>query len=193
MLLLIPYVSEATATPVKYSEKEKEEKEITLTEYPSRETLRYGSSSAGAKVYAAEGCAYCHTQMIRPSYAGTADMWRENWGGRDKEGLSRQTRPEDYTGESFAFLGYQRLGQDLANVGHRITDREEMHRHLYDPKSFDVDSGMPAYKHLYKKGPTGKMEPTSEANALVDYLLSRKKDARIPAADTRNKLPAETK
>ena len=116
--------------------------------YPDRSTLRYGESDFGAKVYAAEGCAYCHTQMVRPTYAGP-DMWRSGWGGRESEGLSRETRPEDYFGEGFAYLGYQRLGQDLSNVGHRITSREKMHRHLYDPKSFDGDSGMPAFKHLY--------------------------------------------
>lgn len=183
ILLVLPYLGEAKAKPVAYSEAD----EVELTEYPDRGTLRYGSSSVGAKVYAAEGCAYCHTQMIRPSYAGQADMWRENWGGRDAEGLNRETRPEDYTGEPFAFLGYQRLGQDLSNVGHRITTREDMHRLLTDPKSFESDSGMPAYRHLYKKGPNGELVPTFKADALVDYLLSRKKDAKIPAADTRNR------
>lgn len=183
ILILSPYLAEATATPVEYEEKDEVE---GLTHYPERLTLRFGSSSVGAKVYAAEGCAYCHTQMIRPTYAGP-DMWRDNWGGRDAEGLNRETRPEDYVGEPFAFLGYQRLGQDLSNVGHRIPSREEMHRHLYDPKSFDVDSGMPAYKHLYKKGPGGDLIPTEKAEALVDYLMSRKKDAKIPAADTRNR------
>ena len=183
ILIVFPYIAEAKIEPVEYSEADEAE---GLTTYPERATLRYGSSSVGARVYAAEGCAYCHTQMVRPTYAGK-DMWRDNWGGRDAEGLSRETRPEDYYGEPFAFLGYQRLGQDLSNVGHRITSREEMHRHLSDPKSFDVDSGMPAYKHLYKKGPDGSLIPTEKANALVDYLLSRKKDAKIPAADTRNR------
>ena len=153
--------------------------------YPDRQTLRFGESDFGAKIYAAEGCAYCHTQMVRPTYAGP-DMWRTGWGGRDPEGLSRETRPEDYFGESFAFLGYQRMGQDLSNVGHRITSREEMHRHLYDPRSFDQDSGMPAYTHLYTRE-GDRYVPTAKAEALVDYLLSRKKDAKIPVADTRNR------
>lgn len=184
LLVMKPYIAEATVEPVAYSEADEV---VGIPAYPDRSTLRYGSSDFGAKVYAAEGCAYCHTQMVRPTYAGP-DMWRDNWGGRDAEGLSRSTRPEDYHGEPFAFLGYQRLGQDLSNVGHRITSRDEMHRHLYDPKSFgDGDSGMPKFLHLYEKSETtGEYIPTARAEALVDYLMSRKKDAKIPEADKRN-------
>ena len=184
LLIVAPYISQAKMKPIPYSEKEREEDE-NLTVYPDRSTLRHGSSDFGRKIFAAEGCAYCHTQMVRPTYAGP-DMWRGNWGGRDSEGLSRETRPEDYYGEPFAYLGYQRMGQDLSNLGHRISSREEMHRHLYDPRSFDNDSGMPAFKHLYKETEDGPI-PTEKAEALVDYLFSLKKDAKIPEADNRNK------
>ena len=131
--------------------------------------------------HAAEGCVYCHTQVIRPTYAGP-DMWRPGWGGREADGLARETQPMDYTLEEVAPLGYQRIGQDLSNVGHRITTRELMHQHLYDPKSLDPDSGMPAYLHLYKKSPYGEgLVPTPKAEALVDYLLSLKKDQPVPS------------
>lgn len=181
LLVMRPYLAEARDQPVPYAPADEVE---GLSAYPDRVTLRFGESDYGSKVYAAEGCAYCHTQTVRPSYAGP-DMYRVNWGGREDKGLARETRPEDFTGEDFAFLGYQRLGQDLANLGHRITKREDMHRHLYDPKSFDPDSGMPAYRHLYRKSESGKMVPTERADALVDYLLSRKKDAKIPAGQTK--------
>lgn len=177
LLVFRPYVAEAKVTPIEYSAEDEVE---GLTAYPDRSTLRYGSSDLGQKIYASEGCAYCHTQMVRPTYAGP-DMWRDNWGGRDAEGLSRETRPEDYLGEPFAYLGYQRLGQDLSNVGHRIKSRKEMHMHLYDPESLGKE-GMPAYSHLYDD--SGNPKPAAEA--LVDYLMSRKKDAKIPAADKRN-------
>ena len=183
LLILRPYLAEAKIEPLVYSE---EDGVSGVTHYPDRSTMRSGSSDLGAKVYAAEGCAYCHTQMVRPTYAGR-DMWRQGWGGRESDGLNRETRPEDYFGEEIAQLGYQRLGQDLSNVGHRITSREEMHRHLHSPREFDPDSGMPAYRHLYiERDDSGKPEATGRAEALVDYLLSRKKDAKIPEADTRN-------
>ncbi|MEO0414104.1 MAG: cbb3-type cytochrome c oxidase subunit II [Verrucomicrobiota bacterium] len=175
-LIVIPFTLESKTQPVAYAE---EDEMVAGEVYPNRNVF-YGQSDLGAKVYAAEGCAYCHTQMVRPTYAGP-DMWRE-WGGRHDEGLARETRPEDYFGEEFAYLGYQRIGQDLSNVGHRLT-AEQIHQHLWDPQSVDKDndSGMPAYKHLYKKSSNGEYVPTAKAEALVDYLLSRKKDAKLPA------------
>lgn len=179
LLVVVPFVSMSNAAPVEYSEED--EMEGVLTGYPAPVAQKGGAGDYGREIYAAEGCAYCHTQMIRPTYAGP-DMWRPGWGGREDEGLARETRPQDYVTETYAPLGYQRIGQDLSNVGHRITDRETMHRHLYDPKSIDVDSGMPAYRHLYEKSPYGDgVDPTGRAEALVDYLLSLKKDQKLPS------------
>lgn len=177
LLVLVPYIQHSNLEPIPYEE----DVEGGYQEYPERAFYRVGSSDYGREIYAAEGCAYCHTQMIRPTYAGP-DMWRPGWGGRDQE-TARETRPRDYVLEDVALLGYQRIGQDLSNVGHRITTRELMHKHLSDPKSIDPNSGMPAYLHLYRESPyeEGKLIPTSRAEALVDYLLSLKKDQPLPA------------
>lgn len=181
-LVVGPFVSLSNAEPVEYTEEDGAE---GLAVYPDKVLQRHGASDFGRKIYAAEGCAYCHTQVVRPTYAGP-DMWREGWGGREEDGFARETRPQDYVNETVAPLGYQRIGQDLSNVGHRITSREVMHQHLSDPTSIDRDSGMPAYKHLYRKSQTGDgYVPTERAEALVDYLLSLKKDQQLPAAIVR--------
>lgn len=178
LLVVLPYLGQSDAAPVPYAEGQ--EVEGGLAAYPDRSLQRHGASDYGREIYAAEGCAYCHTQVVRPTYAG-ADMWRPGWGGREEDGFARETQPGDYANESVALLGYQRIGQDLSNVGHRITSEEEMHRHLYDPKSVDSDSGMPAYKHLYRRATVGEgWVPTPKAEALVDYLLSLKKDQPLP-------------
>jgi hypothetical protein len=40
---------------------------------------------------------------------------------------------------------------------------------------------MPAFKHLYRPAATGEgYAPTPKAEALVDYLLSLKKDQPLP-------------
>ena len=184
LLIIIPFVRQSDSVPIQYPEGQ--EVEGGVAAYPDATLYRFGSSDFGAQVYAAEGCAYCHTQVIRPTYAGP-DMWRPGWGGREEDGLARETQPLDYSLEEIAPLGYQRIGQDLSNVGHRITTRELMHQHLLNPKDLDPESGMPAYKHLYKISPYGKgWEPTAKAEALVDYLLSLKKDQPLPeVASTR--------
>ena len=180
-LIFIPFVSASNAKPVPYSEED--EVEGGVTAYPDQVFYRHGSSDYGRQIYASEGCVYCHTQVVRPTYAGP-DMWRPGWGGREDEGLARETRPRDYILEEVAPLGYQRIGQDLSNVGHRITSRELMHRQLSDPRSIDPDSGCPSYQHLYEDSPYGEgLIPTTRANALVDYLLSLKKDQPVPAGN----------
>lgn len=178
-LIVIPFLKMSNAQPVPYSEEEGVE---GIAAYPDKTLQRHGASDYGRQIYAAEGCAYCHTQVVRPTYAGP-DMWRPGWGGREEDGLARETQPGDYATEKVAMLGYQRIGQDLSNVGHRITSRELMHQHLVDPKGLDPNSGMPAYKHLYRKSSIGSgYVPTGKAEALVDYLMSLKKDQKIPGA-----------
>lgn len=181
-MIIVPFVQMSNAKVVPYSEDDKMPAGAEGFPDYSSASVRLGNGD-GADIYIAEGCVYCHTQMIRPTYAGP-DRWRKGWSGREDEGLARETVPQDYTGQPYALLGYQRMGPDLSNVGYRVTSREEMHRHLIDPKSFNLESGMPAYKHLYVPSPKadGSYAPTGRAEALVDYLLSRKMDAKIPAA-----------
>ena len=106
----------------------------------------------GQIVYAQEGCASCHTQMIRPTYMGY-ESWRPGFG---KEGTIeapvriRETRLGDYDGERFAYLGNQRIGPDLSNVGYRH-DEAWHHEHLYLPQSKRDFSMMPSFRHLYEK------------------------------------------
>lgn len=204
-LIVVPYVQLSDALPVKYSEKDEVD---NAWAYPSVWT---GANKDGEKVYASLGCAYCHTQMVRPTYAG-ADMWRPGWGGDEAEGLARETRAADYTNDQRAMLGYMRIGQDLANVGARNTDRAWYHQKLYNARMQNVDSNMPSYKNLYRKQQIAqpsrnaiKLEgrfaveegyevvPTEKAEALVDYLLSRKMDAKLPGAGDKEEVASTAK
>ena len=195
LLVVVPYVKLSAIEPVAYTEADGAE---GLISYPQK--AAGGNVATGERLYDSLGCAYCHTQMVRPTYAG-ADMWR-GWGGRQEGGLARETRPEDYWGDTRAMLGYVRIGPDLANVGWRTSDRAALHQHLYSPRSVNRESVMPGYESLYevrkvlgqpsasaiqldgKFAPEAGFEvvPTSDAEALVDYLISRKKDAPIPGS-----------
>ena len=75
-----------------------------------------GMMLRGARVYAANGCVYCHSQQVRPDYAA-ADIDRK-WG-------ERRSAPRDYLFQRIAFLGQMRTGPDLANVGKRPTLQEQ--------------------------------------------------------------------
>jgi len=172
---------------------------------------RAGRITDGAEVYAANGCFQCHTQLIRPTYAGN-DMFRPDWGGIAADEVRGDTRREtnafDYAGEDFAQIGVNRLGPDLSNLGRRveaiyakgIEPEQWLYRHLYNPRWTPQRRGStcPSFRFLFDvvkvKGVPSQesfpfpvedgMEivPTPDARALVSYLLSLKKDQPVPAS-----------
>jgi len=151
-----------------------------------------GLAVAGQRVYAANGCLYCHSQQVRPAPLST-DI---------EKGLGpRRTVPRDYLRAQPVFLGTMRTGPDLTNIGARQPDANWHHRHLYDPRSVTDWSIMPSFRFLYKmrqiqgqpsddavKGLTGPLAPPAgweavpndEAKALVAYLLSLKRNYPLP-------------
>ena len=84
---------------------------------------RAGRVADGAKVYAENGCYLCHTQVVRPTYAGN-DLYRPDWGGlktdADRGDTRRETNAYDFYGEKFAQIGVMRMGPDLSNLGRRV-------------------------------------------------------------------------
>ena len=164
----------------------------------------------GAEVYAANGCYHCHSQLIRPTYAGS-DLGRPDWAGlkadEDRGDTRRQTNIFDYQGEKFAQIGLSRLGPDLSNVGRRVekiyakdSDPQKwLLGHLYDPRANPErpTSKCPSFRFLFDtkeiEGQTPDdavainkdgeaVIPGPEALALVDYLLSMKRDDVVPAS-----------
>ena len=99
----------------------------------------------GRDIYMREGCAVCHTQMIRPFRAET-----ERYGTYSRSGEHVYEHP---------FLwGSKRTGPDLARVGGRYSD--EWHRaHLYNPRDVVPESIMPSYPWLFEDTVDGRVTP----------------------------------
>jgi cytochrome c oxidase cbb3-type subunit 2 len=152
-----------------------------------------GTAAQGARVYAANGCLYCHSQFVRAQDEGN-DIARK-WG-------TRRTVARDYMFDRQVFLGTSRLGADLSNVGVRQTDPQWFYRILYSPQTMSPEVSMPAYRWLFVtreiqgqpsvdalklEGPEApspgyEIVPTEEGKALVGYLLSLKKNYPLPEA-----------
>ena len=122
----------------------------------------------------------------------------------------RGTVAQDYLQDAPVFLGSQRLGPDLANIGSRMPDAPSHLKHLYAPASVVPGSTMPAYRFLFEKKHKGRQPspdaiategefeiiPTEKAVALAAYLQSLRSDAPLfeapftapsaPAAATTN-------
>ena len=116
-----------------------------------------GEAHAGAEIYRANGCAACHTQMVRPDDLGS-DLQR-GWG-------RRRSLAEDYLFEQPVMLGSQRVGPDLANFGRLMNtnNNNEIYKRLYDPRSLTPGTVMPPYRFLFETRKIGFFPST---NALV--------------------------
>ncbi len=132
----------------------------------------------GRDVYVSEGCAYCHTQQVRPLAS-------------DKV-FGRPSAPGDFAFDTPELLGSERTGPDLTNVGARQTSEIWQYIHLYNPRGVVPQSVMPSFPSLFNvvdKAPKGVQPipipkayapahgvviPSADAKALVAYLLSLK-------------------
>ncbi|MAT50016.1 MAG: cytochrome-c oxidase, cbb3-type subunit II [Porticoccaceae bacterium] len=96
----------------------------------------------GRDIYIREGCAVCHTQMVRPMRAEV-----ERYGHYSVAGEGVYEHP---------FLwGSKRTGPDLARVGGRYSD--DWHKaHLYNPRDVVPESNMPAFPWLFQQSVTGE-------------------------------------
>ena len=75
-----------------------------------------GMADRGRRIYAANGCTYCHSQQVRADYAAS-DLDRK-WG-------TRRSAPRDYLFERPVLLGKMRMGPDLSNIGKRAPSEDE--------------------------------------------------------------------
>jgi len=71
-MIVLPFASTQELQAIEYSAEDGRDGAFTLE--------RAGQVQNGAAVYAAEGCYVCHSQLIRPTYAGT-DVWNAPWAG----------------------------------------------------------------------------------------------------------------
>lgn len=146
---------------------------------------------AGRHVYIQNGCLYCHSQQVRDP-AFTTDVDR-GWG-------ARATVPADYVYDRPHLLGTMRTGPDLINVGQRLPDPDWQLIHLYDPRSLVEWSIMPGFPYLFEEKDSSAVRPGDrvvtipgprapkgvvvvakpEAIALVDYLISLKRQYPVP-------------
>jgi cytochrome c oxidase cbb3-type subunit 2 len=184
-LVLYPYVQLGHLQP------ERSAKTGELTPPPLT-----GSAVAGERVYAANGCVYCHSQQVRPAWLST-DI-EKGWG-------TRQTVPRDYLNERPSFLGTMRSGPDLSNIGVRQANPRWHYAHLYEPGVVSRGSIMPSFRFLFVERPKGaapspdavavrgphqpragdEIVPTQAARDLVAYLLSLRREQPLPETEAK--------
>ena len=129
---------------------------------PTEDRIPYTyTQSEGRALYVSEGCVYCHTQQVRPSFYGS-DVERA-WGNRSSE-------PGDYFYDSPALLGSQRIGPDLHDAGARTDDLNAVLAHLYQPQVTQPDSRMPAYRYLFDVQPASTVLKSATIVAVDESI-----------------------
>ncbi len=136
----------------------------------------------GREIYVGEGCAYCHTQQVRPLPVDRV--------------FGRPSAPGDFAYQTPELLGSERTGPDLTNIGARQTSEIWQYIHLYEPRAVVPQSIMPAFPWLFQvvaEAPAsttsvpiskpyapahGVVIPTDDVKALVAYLLALKQAPR---------------
>src|SRR6266478_340301 len=80
----------------------------------------------GRRIYAANGCIYCHSQQIRPDYdSADVDRVRDAGPSPGPKWAERRSAPRDYIFDRPVVLGKERMGPDLANIGKAAPTEEE--------------------------------------------------------------------
>ena len=135
----------------------------------------------GRDIYVGEGCAYCHSQMVRPLKQDLV--------------FGRPSVAGDYAFATPELLSDHRNGPDLSNIGARQPSTVWNYIHLWNPRAVVHDSIMPRYPWLFavKKqaangdevvpvppgyGAPGEMiVTTQDSRDLVAYIESLKQVA----------------
>ena len=212
-IVVVPFIKMRNLAPIQLNEATDG---ATGIFFPKR-TGRIGD---GALVYAENGCYLCHTQVVRPTYAGN-DLYYVDLGGLkadpERGDTRRETNAYDFYGEKFAQIGISRMGPDLSNLGRRVESNyaagkdasKWLYAHLYNPRQEPLrwKSDCPSFRFMFDERPIKgtssndaistnvakqtEIVPNSDAKALVSYLLSLKKDQPVPAA--LNFAPAKKK
>jgi len=89
-------------------------------------TPKSGMADRGRRIYAANGCIYCHSQQIRPDYdSSDIDRVRDAGPSPGPKWAERRSAPRDYIFDRPVVLGQERMGPDVANIGKAAPSEEE--------------------------------------------------------------------
>ena len=132
-----------------------------------------GMAERGRKIYAANGCVYCHSQQVRADYAAS-DVDRK-WG-------TRRSAPRDDIFERPAMLGKLRMGPDLSNIGKRAPAEDQNASPSPAPSASAAASPAPA--NAPATSPAASASPAANASQPPAANSPSAAPATSPAPNT---------
>jgi cytochrome c oxidase cbb3-type subunit 2 len=125
----------------------------------------------GERIYAIEGCWYCHTDQTRTLVQDVV------LNGSDSYPAPPSSAGE-YIYQNVTFPGTRRIGPDLSRTGVKRPSRDWHRSHFWSPKTASPGSVMPSFQHFFDDDPRGT--PGSKAGvpnlrfeAIYQYLMTK--------------------
>ena len=144
---------------------------------------RSGMAERGRHVYVANGCAYCHSEQIRPDYiASDIDRERDAAPSPRPKWAVRRSAPRDYIFARPVLLGKERMGPDLANIGKAAPAEEESPA----PAAGPAEGGSPSTS----SAPPAATNPASASPVPAQSPSPESKTAAAPAPNASPPAPA---
>jgi len=125
----------------------------------------------GERIYAIEGCWYCHTDQTRTLVQDVV------LNGSDAYPAPPSTASE-YIYQDVTFPGTRRIGPDLSRTGVKRPSRDWHKSHFWSPKTSSPGSIMPSFQHFFDDDPRGTPGaqtgvPNLEFEAMYQYLMTK--------------------
>lgn len=125
----------------------------------------------GERIYASEGCWYCHTDQTRTLIQDTVLNGSDSF-------PAPPSSPNEYIYENISFLGTRRIGPDISRVGIKKPSRDWHKGHFFSPKTASPGSIMPAFQHFFDNDPRGVGKsaigiPNYQFEAIYQYLMTK--------------------
>ncbi|HVF98732.1 MAG TPA: cbb3-type cytochrome c oxidase subunit II, partial [Chloroflexia bacterium] len=128
---------------------------------------------AGRRLYAANGCVYCHSQYLRP----------QDWTGvQSFRTVGRVAQAGDYYYQQTLLLGTERTGPDLSQEGGAHDDEWHL-AHFYNPRYTSPKSIMPQFSFYYEG-----FRPKDDVLNLIAYVQSLGGQAGVERAERQRAL-----
>lgn len=125
----------------------------------------------GERIYASEGCFYCHTDQTRTLVQDLVLNGSDSY-------PAPPSSANEYIYQNVTFPGTKRNGPDLSRVGVKRPSRDWHKAHFWSPKSQSVGSIMPSFRHFFDFDPHGTDKspysvPNYRFEAVFQYLMTK--------------------
>jgi cytochrome c oxidase cbb3-type subunit II len=125
----------------------------------------------GEKIYAIEGCWYCHTDQTRTLIEDVVLNGSDSY-------PAPPSSANEFIYQEITFPGTRRIGPDLSRTGVKRPSRDWHQAHFWAPKTMVIDSIMPAFPHFFDLRPRGTGKgmvgiPNHRFEAIYQYMMTK--------------------